>query len=199
MKNKKSKMAHSDMTNKKNSKKNSKNTEKPTEARRLSDIEVEEEKLLGENSSSSVNDGSMRKIHTSKSEDIRQSDHKENKPIESVGTHEFLRNRSTRRSRTVMSAYQSKLLHDFFDRNPFPSTEMREDLSKSLGMKPRTIQIWFQNQRQKTKNRKESTIRWEFRDRGVEYRALNILATVSITMLYERKKELEKSQDCNQL
>lgn len=198
MKNKKSKITHFDMTNKKNSK----NPKKATEYMNESEMMAEDDKQnweTHEESSSSFNDDIQEDKDNCKSEDIRSSDLKENKPIESKNSLEFFKNKSTRRSRTVMTAYQSKLLHDFFDRNPFPSTEMREDLSKSLGMKPRTIQIWFQNQRQKTKNRKESKIRWEFRDRGVEYRALNILATVSITMLYERRKELEKSQESNQL
>lgn len=102
------------------------------------------------------------------------------------------KNKKGRRSRTVMTTYQSKLLHEFFEKNAFPSTEMREELSASLGMKPRTIQIWFQNQRQKTKSKKESVVIWEFRHRNGEYRSLNILANVAITMLIERKKELDK-------
>lgn len=60
---------------------------------------------------------------------------------------------SCRRSRTVMSAVQNRTLMEHFETNQFPSTEAREELSRVLGMKPRTIQIWFQNQRQKAKAR----------------------------------------------
>ncbi|KAK1349508.1 homeobox domain-containing protein [Hamiltosporidium tvaerminnensis] len=60
-----------------------------------------------------------------------------------------------KRSRTVMSPGQAKVLKKYFEINTFPSTEVREELARTLGMKPRTVQIWFQNQRQKTKHRHE--------------------------------------------
>ncbi|KAI9296339.1 homeobox-domain-containing protein [Neoconidiobolus thromboides FSU 785] len=34
---------------------------------------------------------------------------------------------------------------------PFPNRSLRVQLAKSLNLKPRTIQIWFQNRRQKAK------------------------------------------------
>jgi hypothetical protein len=42
----------------------------------------------------------------------------------------------------------------------FPSTEMRRRLAAALSMSPRTVQIWFQNQRQKEKNKKASRELW---------------------------------------
>lgn len=56
-----------------------------------------------------------------------------------------------KRSRTVMTAGQCKVLKNVLAKTCFPSTELRLHLAKMLGMKPRTIQIWFQNQRQKAK------------------------------------------------
>lgn len=65
----------------------------------------------------------------------------------------------TKRTRTIMTPEQNNLLMKFFLIDPFPSTEVRKNLAKSLGIRPRTVQIWFQNQRQKTKNRNHSSQR----------------------------------------
>ncbi|KAL0265699.1 UNVERIFIED_CONTAM: hypothetical protein PYX00_011413 [Menopon gallinae] len=54
-----------------------------------------------------------------------------------------------KRTRTIMTPEQNNLLMKFFLIDPFPSTEVRKNLAKSLGIRPRTVQIWFQNQRQK--------------------------------------------------
>ena len=56
-----------------------------------------------------------------------------------------------KRCRTVMTPHQSRMLRRVLEQTAFPSTEVRESLAKMLGMKPRTVQIWFQNQRQKSR------------------------------------------------
>ena len=56
-----------------------------------------------------------------------------------------------KRCRTVMTPGQSRVLKKVLEQTSFPSTELRENLAKVLGMKPRTVQIWFQNQRQKSR------------------------------------------------
>ncbi|ORE03212.1 homeobox-domain-containing protein [Rhizopus microsporus var. microsporus] len=50
---------------------------------------------------------------------------------------------------------QLEVLNRVFDRTFFPSTQMRAELGRQLGMNPRTVQIWFQNRRQamRTKER----------------------------------------------
>ena len=53
-----------------------------------------------------------------------------------------------KRTRTVMAPNQYRVLKNVLSKTSFPSTELREHLAKMLNMKPRTIQIWFQNQRQ---------------------------------------------------
>ncbi|RVD92034.1 zinc finger domain-containing protein [Tubulinosema ratisbonensis] len=60
-----------------------------------------------------------------------------------------------KRTRTIMTPTQNELLMRFFMIDPFPPTEIREDLARNLRIKPRTVQIWFQNQRQKAKQRGE--------------------------------------------
>lgn len=60
-----------------------------------------------------------------------------------------------KRTRTIMSPSQNDLLMRFFAVNPFPTTDVRKELAKSLHITPRTVQIWFQNQRQKAKHRSE--------------------------------------------
>ena len=56
-----------------------------------------------------------------------------------------------KRCRTVMTSSQCRVLNKVLEQTAFPSTEIRENLAKILGMKPRTVQIWFQNQRQKSR------------------------------------------------
>ena len=50
------------------------------------------------------------------------------------------------------SAYQLEMLRKIFQKTPFPSSESRKRLAKELGMTPRSVQIWFQNQRQLARN-----------------------------------------------
>lgn len=61
-----------------------------------------------------------------------------------------------KRCRTVMTPAQSRILRKVLEQTAFPSTEIRENLAKILGMKPRTVQIWFQNQRQKSRQGRSS-------------------------------------------
>ncbi|KAI9356091.1 Homeodomain-like protein, partial [Pilaira anomala] len=46
------------------------------------------------------------------------------------------------------SPSQLLVLNRVFQSTCFPSTELRIELGKQLGMSPRTVQIWFQNKRQ---------------------------------------------------
>ncbi|GAA5806641.1 hypothetical protein HPULCUR_012184 [Helicostylum pulchrum] len=51
-----------------------------------------------------------------------------------------------RRKRATVK--QTQTLQKVFERTAFPSTILRENLARHLGMSPRTVQIWFQNKRQ---------------------------------------------------
>jgi hypothetical protein len=51
------------------------------------------------------------------------------------------------------NAYQLDVLNRVFEQTFFPSTELRAELGKQLGMSPRTVQIWFQNKRQSIRTR----------------------------------------------
>lgn len=46
------------------------------------------------------------------------------------------------------SEYQLIVLKQHYAKDPFPSTQCRQQLALKLGMSPRSVQIWFQNQRQ---------------------------------------------------
>ncbi|ORZ05391.1 hypothetical protein BCR42DRAFT_428199 [Absidia repens] len=52
---------------------------------------------------------------------------------------------------------QLQVLNRVFQHTLFPSTQMRAQLGRQLGMSPRTVQIWFQNRRQalRTKERQQ--------------------------------------------
>ncbi|KAJ2782767.1 Short stature homeobox protein 2 [Coemansia javaensis] len=51
------------------------------------------------------------------------------------------------------SPQQLEVLNKVFASTSFPSTEMRNRLARELGMTPRTVQIWFQNKRQASRQR----------------------------------------------
>ncbi|KAJ2402906.1 hypothetical protein GGI23_000359 [Coemansia sp. RSA 2559] len=51
------------------------------------------------------------------------------------------------------SPQQLDTLNKVFASTSFPSTEMRNRLARDLGMTPRTVQIWFQNKRQASRQR----------------------------------------------
>ncbi|KAM0753068.1 homeobox-domain-containing protein [Meredithblackwellia eburnea MCA 4105] len=53
-----------------------------------------------------------------------------------------------RRIRIPITPDQSAVLSEFFAKNAFPSSSEREVLGEKLGMTPRRVQVWFQNQRQ---------------------------------------------------
>ncbi|KAF7315451.1 Homeobox domain-containing protein [Mycena indigotica] len=57
------------------------------------------------------------------------------------------------------SATRFTILNETYARTAFPSTEERQRLAKQLDMSPRSVQIWFQNKRQSTRqtNRQSST------------------------------------------
>ncbi|KAJ2818437.1 hypothetical protein FBU31_005875 [Coemansia sp. 'formosensis'] len=51
------------------------------------------------------------------------------------------------------NAQQLDVLNKVFSTTSFPSTELRNRLARDLGMTPRTVQIWFQNKRQASRQR----------------------------------------------
>ncbi|KLO10361.1 homeobox-domain-containing protein [Schizopora paradoxa] len=56
-----------------------------------------------------------------------------------------------KRTRQLTTPAQAAELHKLYLATRFPSTQMREELAERIGMTPRQVQIWFQNQRQKAK------------------------------------------------
>ncbi|KAI7868734.1 hypothetical protein BDF14DRAFT_1742243 [Spinellus fusiger] len=56
------------------------------------------------------------------------------------------------------NAKQLEVLNRVFDRTFFPSTQMRVELGRQLGMSPRTVQIWFQNRRQAIRTRERQRL-----------------------------------------
>ncbi|EPB82383.1 hypothetical protein HMPREF1544_10884 [Mucor circinelloides 1006PhL] len=55
------------------------------------------------------------------------------------------------------SSKQLDVLNKVFERTFFPSTQLRAELGRQLGMSPRTVQIWFQNKRQAIRTRERSS------------------------------------------
>ncbi|KAJ1817726.1 hypothetical protein LPJ56_003995 [Coemansia sp. RSA 2599] len=51
------------------------------------------------------------------------------------------------------SPQQLEVLNKVFASTSFPPTDMRNSLARELGMTPRTVQIWFQNKRQASRQR----------------------------------------------
>lgn len=55
------------------------------------------------------------------------------------------------------STKQLDVLNKVFERTFFPSTQLRAELGRQLGMSPRTVQIWFQNRRQAIRTKERTT------------------------------------------
>lgn len=62
-------------------------------------------------------------------------------------------NSASIRRRTQLTSLQVKVLHRVLEHTPFPTKAMRDELATMLGITTKTIQIWFQNQRAKAKQR----------------------------------------------
>ncbi|KAJ8655136.1 hypothetical protein O0I10_009171 [Lichtheimia ornata] len=56
------------------------------------------------------------------------------------------------------NAKQLEVLNRVFERTVFPSTQLRAELGRQLGMSPRTVQIWFQNRRQAIRTRERQRL-----------------------------------------
>ncbi|KZP09347.1 homeobox-domain-containing protein [Athelia psychrophila] len=56
-----------------------------------------------------------------------------------------------KRTRTLTTPRQATALHALMAQTPFPTTAMREEVGEQIGLTARKVQIWFQNQRQKSK------------------------------------------------
>jgi hypothetical protein len=56
-----------------------------------------------------------------------------------------------KRTRTLTTPHQSAVLHALLAQSRFPSTAVREEVGRSIGLSARKVQIWFQNQRQKAR------------------------------------------------
>lgn len=67
-----------------------------------------------------------------------------------------LKMRYQRRQRTSFNKYQLDALHAAFKQNHYPEAPLRDHLAKATNLDPSRIQVWFQNQRAKT--RKQSGI-----------------------------------------
>lgn len=65
--------------------------------------------------------------------------------------------RNLKAKRKRASPNQLVVLNRIFAQTYFPSTEIRIELGKQLGMSPRTVQIWFQNKRQALRSRGRHT------------------------------------------
>lgn len=56
-----------------------------------------------------------------------------------------------KRTRSILKPEQQEVLIKALDAETFPSRRRREELAAEIGCNPRTVQIWFQNQRQKAR------------------------------------------------
>ncbi|EJC99520.1 uncharacterized protein FOMMEDRAFT_148693 [Fomitiporia mediterranea MF3/22] len=59
-----------------------------------------------------------------------------------------------KRTRQLTTPQQAAVLHALLAQSRFPTTAMREEVGRQIGLSARKVQVWFQNQRQKA--RKES-------------------------------------------
>ncbi|KAG7085392.1 hypothetical protein E1B28_002954 [Marasmius oreades] len=62
-----------------------------------------------------------------------------------------------KRTRTLTTPHQSAVLHALLAQSRFPTTAMREEVGRAIGLSARKVQIWFQNQRQKARRPRPQT------------------------------------------
>lgn len=72
--------------------------------------------------------------------------------------YEYEDNEPVKAKRKRASPSQLIVLNRVFEQTFFPSTELRMELGKQLGMSPRTVQIWFQNKRQSIRTRERHMV-----------------------------------------
>lgn len=56
-----------------------------------------------------------------------------------------------KRTRQLTTPHQAAVLHALLAQSRFPTTAMRENVGKQIGLSARKVQVWFQNQRQKAR------------------------------------------------
>jgi len=56
------------------------------------------------------------------------------------------------KTRWVIDASDVELLEQMFDHNPFSGRQVRQELALRLQVRPRQVQVWFQNKRQKLRS-----------------------------------------------
>ncbi|CAE6421133.1 unnamed protein product [Rhizoctonia solani] len=61
-----------------------------------------------------------------------------------------------KRTRTLMTPDQLTALHRLLSQTRFPTTEQREQCGREIGLSARRVQVWFQNQRQKSKAQQQA-------------------------------------------
>ncbi|KAL9556923.1 hypothetical protein MBANPS3_001634 [Mucor bainieri] len=108
---------------------------------------IEQELLYERRQSSSSNSSSVYSFTTSKSSSqdagVEDQDVEYDLPVKA--------------KRRRASSKQLNVLNKVFERTFFPSTQLRAELGRQLGMSPRTVQIWFQNKRQAIRTRERSS------------------------------------------
>lgn len=63
-----------------------------------------------------------------------------------------------KRTRTLTTPHQAAVLHALLEKSRFPTTAVREEVGRSIGLSARKVQIWFQNQRQKARKSTQSRV-----------------------------------------
>ncbi|KAL1922796.1 uncharacterized protein VTP21DRAFT_9172 [Calcarisporiella thermophila] len=78
--------------------------------------------------------------------------------LSSVGT-------AKKKRRTVTTPFQTRVLQKVLALTNFPSSQMRRMIAEALELTPRTVQVWYQNRRQKERSRLQAQ---ERKERGDE-------------------------------
>ncbi|KAH6905141.1 hypothetical protein BKA70DRAFT_1192381 [Coprinopsis sp. MPI-PUGE-AT-0042] len=63
-----------------------------------------------------------------------------------------------KRTRTLTTPHQAAVLHALLEKSRFPTTAVREEVGRSIGLSARKVQVCFQNQRQKARKSTQSRV-----------------------------------------
>lgn len=96
-------------------------------------------------------------------------------------------NEYQKRQRTTLSNKQTAFLKTYFYHNTFPTKQERDMVARKIDVSSRTVQIWFQNMRQKVKNKCPET---ETKEDFNKFCDLQLLAETAAEILERKKRHI---------
>lgn len=93
---------------------------------------------------------------------------------------------SFRQGRTKLSTEHKRFLEHYFQGTQFPTTDQRRQMARDMRVRERTIQIWFQNARQKLKG--DIVSQQDYEGRNLDFTKLYKLGVAASRLLRQKRE-----------